>query len=483
MKRILTLFVIAAFAALTSTAGGLVTNTNQSARFTRMMALDALHGIDAVYYNPAGLTMLGNGFYISLNNQFIGQTKTINSDYPYLMSSPKEYTGNVSANLFPGIYAAYRTGKLAFSVGVNPIGGGGGAVYDDGLPSFEYQLAGVIPTLETTFSALNPLLTLAGMPTVTFDGYDMDMYFEGTSIYMGYQANVSYKINDMFSFALGGRYVTAKNTTMGYVHNFEVDVPNYGGMQAPGSLLRSFTVIPGLPQIIKDQLNAGADQLDAQTTVDVEYEESGSGFTPVFSLNVMPVENLSLAVKYEGSTKLQLTRTIIDGNDGGGMYTDGDTVVADMPAMLAIGAAYKANDNILISTGAHVYFDKNNDYDGMVGDDDPVMIDRSFIEFALGAEYKVGEQLKLSAGWLLASTGVNENYQRDSRFSLASNTIGAGIGYKLNDNACVNLGASYTIYSDYTKSFDTPTDYTETYGNSTWVVGVGLNINLAQKAE
>ena len=58
-------------------AGGLVTNTNQSAMFTRLQSRNASTDIDAVYFNPAGLTKLGDGFYVSLNNQTIKQTQTI----------------------------------------------------------------------------------------------------------------------------------------------------------------------------------------------------------------------------------------------------------------------------------------------------------------------------------------------------------------------------------------------------------------------
>ena len=39
-------------------AGGLVHNTNQSTAWTRMLARDASIDIDAVFYNPAGLTSL-----------------------------------------------------------------------------------------------------------------------------------------------------------------------------------------------------------------------------------------------------------------------------------------------------------------------------------------------------------------------------------------------------------------------------------------
>ncbi|NTV78917.1 MAG: hypothetical protein HGA25_07260, partial [Clostridiales bacterium] len=44
-------------------AGGLVTNTNQSAMYTRLQNRNASTDIDAVYFNPAGLTKLGNGFF------------------------------------------------------------------------------------------------------------------------------------------------------------------------------------------------------------------------------------------------------------------------------------------------------------------------------------------------------------------------------------------------------------------------------------
>ena len=43
----------------------------------------------------------------------------------------------------------------------------------------------------------------------------MNTFFEGTSVFFGFQANVSYAINDMISVAIGGRYVTANETYNG----------------------------------------------------------------------------------------------------------------------------------------------------------------------------------------------------------------------------------------------------------------------------
>jgi long-chain fatty acid transport protein len=67
MRKLLTL-VSVTFITGSLFAGGLVTNNNQSIMFTRTQSRNASTGIDAVFFNPAGLTKLDNGFYISLNN-------------------------------------------------------------------------------------------------------------------------------------------------------------------------------------------------------------------------------------------------------------------------------------------------------------------------------------------------------------------------------------------------------------------------------
>ena len=48
----------------------------------------------------------------------------------HLSRTPKDYVGDVSAPIYPGVYVAYNTGKLSFSAGFNPVGGGGGATYE-----------------------------------------------------------------------------------------------------------------------------------------------------------------------------------------------------------------------------------------------------------------------------------------------------------------------------------------------------------------
>ena len=55
MKRLVYVLIFVVFSTQITFAGGIMTNTNQSAAWVRMLVRDASLGMDAVYYNPAGL--------------------------------------------------------------------------------------------------------------------------------------------------------------------------------------------------------------------------------------------------------------------------------------------------------------------------------------------------------------------------------------------------------------------------------------------
>jgi hypothetical protein len=54
---------------------------------------------------------------------------------------------------------------------------------------------------------------------------------------------VSYEINDFISVALGGRYVTAKNTYQGYIN--DVTISASPGQVLPGTVPAPFNGTPG----------------------------------------------------------------------------------------------------------------------------------------------------------------------------------------------------------------------------------------------
>ena len=92
-------------------AGGLVTNTNQSAAWVRLPSRNASVGIDAVYFNPAGLMKLENGFHVSVSNQSIMQTRTIKNYYSGPGGSyglnQQTYKGTVNAPLSSRVFQQF----------------------------------------------------------------------------------------------------------------------------------------------------------------------------------------------------------------------------------------------------------------------------------------------------------------------------------------------------------------------------------------
>jgi long-subunit fatty acid transport protein len=538
MKRILVSFLMAALFLGPVIAGGIVTNTNHSAKYTRMQCRDATLGIDAVYYNPAGVAMLDKGFHFSINNQTIGQGRKIGSDYEYLNPDPKDYEASVSAPLFPGIYAAAVLGKFGVSFGFNPIGGGGGAEYEEGLPSLEYGVADLVP-----------LLQAQGQPVTD---YRLDALFEGKSVFFGYQANLAYKINDMLSLAVGARLVTAKESYTGHLQDVDIlvggtwtpatDFFQYAATTYSGYATSFAGAATNLQNAIDAELIGANDPLtdplaiatltalglysegmtntqavgaftgasaamteNAQSATaastaladqEVEATKTATGITPIISVNFHPIDMLNIAVKYEFKTNLEFTTEAdadkqglvgFDPETGAPVYlfTDGEKTHLDIPAMLSVGLTLNPIDPLLISAGGHYYFDKDANWDGR-----EELLDRGLIEAALGAEYSFGEHLAASAGWLMTLTGATEEYQTDQSYSLDTHTFGGGLGYKINDFLELNLAGSYTIYMEGSKTFQRElggegqsgvfNPITETYNKNTWIVAVGLDISIAR---
>jgi long-chain fatty acid transport protein len=544
MRKLL-IFIVVLFITGSMFAGGLVTNTNQSATWVRLPVRNASVSIDAAYYNPAGLMKLENGFHVSVSNQTIWQTREVNNSY----SGPSGafglnehiYNGSVSAPLFPSIYAVYKMDKLAFSLGFVPVGGGGGALYEKGLPSFEMSPSDLVPLLAASQEA---------------SAYRLDAYFEGNSIFLGYQGGLSYKINDWLSVAAGVRYVSAKNTYAGHLSDIEVQlpsgwtradlimtgianlakgggdnltplVPSLGGLtpaQAAGAgyitttqadaIVAGLTTlgVPGASSLTIAQCQGayyGAEaKYNATATLlgdqEADVSQTGSGITPIFSVNISPTENLNIGIKYEMATKLDLeNKTVKDlliGYTATGapitMFPNGEMTRNDMPAMLAVGLDYKVSSNLKVSLGTDYFFDKSADYGHKVDDDlnsatptvpisNSDIIDNNGFSFQLGLEYNVSDKFLVSGGYVWANKGVNSRYQSDLTHGLSTQTFGAGGGYSFTDKIQLNFGGGFTVYKEDEKTIDhifsgdgSNIQAQESYMKNVFLIGVGLDFRF-----
>ncbi len=514
-------------------AGGILTNTNQSAQYVRMLSRNASTQLDAVYFNPAGLVKMEDGLHFGLHNQSIFQTRTITSGN--LLLHEEEYIGKISAPLFPDLYASWKKDKLAISFMFGPVGGGGGAKYDRGLPSFESQIA-VMPSL----------LTARGLPTTD---YSSDIFFEGTSVFWGVQLNGSYAINEMISVSAGVRVNIATNTYNGYLKNIKIN-PNqpafgaeYSGslQSAPqffsdaaltmktwstgatsyasglqpivngggGSVLLSNGTDVGLTaaqvgqiqgllgaagltsaqigginiQAAQGTLAAAATGFDENAMVmsgysaatadkEVETEQTGTGFTPVIGINIAPNDNLNIGIKYEHKTILKLTNdTKVDGT---GLFEDGKTSRSDLPSMLNIGIENKFSDAFSAQLSLNTFFDKGVNWGGNVYGQERT-IDKNSWELSLGLQYNITDNFAVSIGGMHSTSGVSEQYQSDFSYSNSSNTGGFGFQWEVSKALTFDAGMLYTVYVDDTKQFE---GYSETYDKENIGFAIGISYSI-----
>lgn len=508
-------------------AGGLVTNTNQSASFVRNPAQNAVIGAEGTYFNPAGLVWLEDGFHFSISNQTITQTREISSNFPNMNRS--NFEGAVSAPLFPSVYGVFKQGRIAYSLGINPIGGGGSANFEQGLPSFEQQVA-ILPGA----------LTDARIPT---SRYSLNSSFDGRSLNWGVQVNASYALNDMISLSLGLRFITATNTYQGHLSDIMIN-PNrpqlmeqYNGINmvsapeffstiaaalsgpASGAASLSTMLTPAvstqgtlpIENVVQDpalltQLrsiitaagqnpdgmnvatavavlngfvaNAATMTLLATQTRDrqVDAKQTGWGIAPVLSAHFRFSDDLNLSLKYEHRASITMTNeTTIDDV---GLYPDGQETPNDMPAMLALGVSYRLIDRITLSAGGHYYFDKNANYGRKIAGEfvpNDQVIDNNFWEAAFGIDFVVNEALTVSTGYLRTQTGVNQFYQSDLSHSLNTNSIAVGGRYRLNNNTALNFGIMNIFYEETQRDFST---HIEKYNRSALSIGLGIDFRL-----
>ena len=216
-----------------------------------------------------------------------------------------------------------------------------------------------------------------------------------------------------------------------------------------------------------------ADQLGAFDGMEVDAEQTGSGFAPIVGLYVSPMEGLDIGIRYEGKAAMTLTNeTKVDGS---GLFTDGAETGADMPAMLGAGISYKVMPSLRLVADFNYYFNEGVDWDGR----------EEFLEngteMGLGAEFLVSDRMLFSAGYLNSKGGALDGYHTDLSHSINSFTVGVGGRYYVNPNTYVTLGASTTTYEDLKNN---GVDYrgfgvgNETYNKETLSFAIGVGFSL-----
>jgi long-chain fatty acid transport protein len=444
-------------------AGGILTNTNQSIDFLRNPARDGAIGLDGVYSNPAGVVFLPEGFHLGINWQYAHQTRTITSTNPVFMTGRKNsqtnptkiFEGVADAPIIPSIQVAYNMEHWSIQANLSIPGGGGSCEFSDGLGSFESTVGNIAAMLQP-FGA---------------QGYDMDSYMKGRQYYYGVQIGAACKVTPNLSLYGGLRMIYGDATYKAKISNIQVKTAD--GYIDFGSYLQKITPYA--------QAAGYGDQVASlqkySEGVNLLCNQSGVGFAPIVGIDYK-IGKFNFAAKYEFRTQVRMKNesTVNEASELEivNKYRDGEKVNEDMPALLTVGVQYSPVNVVRINAGYHHYFDK----DATWYNNSQELLSHNTNEFLLGAEWDTTENLTFSAGGQLTRYGITDEYINDISFVVNSYSIGFGFNYKLSKKVSVKAAYFQTYYGNYDRTDAKNPEIKDSFTRTNRVFGVGCELSL-----
>ena len=435
MKRLFTSIALVAVA-MTTFAGGLLTNTNQSASFVRNPMRYASLETDAIYFNPAGSAFFNDGWSFSANWQMIWQDRDV-----FAGKNGQEFKGSVYVPCMPTLFAAYKTGKWTFSGFFGMPGGGGNAQFDNGLPLFNGLGNQLVSPLTATSQ------------------------FESTQYLFALQLGAAYQINDNLSVYGGLR---TNYTSLSYEGSINTNHPVAGNLEVMGLELTQ-TGIAFAPII-------GVDYKVGDFNFGVKYEFRAVN---IIENETDKLSSQALAPQLGGDPNLDgkiNTIAAAFGNPMLGMLAslqDGEKFRNDAPALLTLGASWDITSRLKVMGGYTYYFDKDAKIESLLGKANTMRtLSRNTFEILAGVEYKLTDKWLLSTGFQFSDFGVNPSYLSDVSFIDDSFTVGAGAKYSINEKWDLNFGACYANYAPGTSLSGSY------YKRKTYNVAVGVDFRL-----
>jgi len=522
MKKInLMLVCVMLTTATTATAGGILTNTNQSIDFLRNPARDAAIGLDGVYSNPAGVAFLPEGFHLGIHWQYAHQTRTIDSTNPVFAlgrknngQATKTFEGVADAPFIPSLQAAYNKGNWSMQFNFSVPGGGGKCEFADGLGSFESVVGGIA----TQLAGLDQIATALGKPAPGVSGYDMNGYMQGRQYYFGFQLGAAYKITPDLSVYGGLRLLYGTATYKAKISNIQVKTA--GGYVDFGSFLQSATAMveEGISYVDNslNMVNAGIAQLEAAgataapqyaelTATKAQLEASNAtlqgtnanlnslqkysegvnllcnqqsfGIAPVIGIDYR-IGPFNFAAKYEFKTQMHMENesSLNKASEipAVNKYRDGEKVDEDSPAQLAVGAMWNITDGIRVNLGYHHFYDTNVSWYNNTQD----LLDGGTNEYLAGAEWDINDKLTISGGTQITRYQLTDAYMNDMSFVVNSYSLGFGFNYKASDKVTLKAAYFQTNYDDYNKVTSSNPLVSDTFTRTNRVLGIGCELSL-----
>lgn len=504
LKLVCIILMVVATSGNTIKAGGLLTNTNQNIAWNRNMARDGAIGIDGVYSNPAGVAFMAQGLHLSFNFQNVYQTRTIESGItvPSLQGTPfyqpfklnggnekgeKTFKGVASVPIVPSFQAALNYKKWGFQASFALTGGGGACTFNDGLGSFERQVA-MIPAL----------LYSQGI-TSTTPSYGVSSYVNGKQYVFGVQLGTTYKINEHMAVYGGFRFNYIWNQYEGNIINLSANIAgnkenlySYFGDKATAYNIQSAAAtmmanaatdaqIKAQYTAIAAQYSAGAAKMEETKRLFadkyLDCTQRGWGITPIIGFDYKNG-------KWNFGTRLEFTTHLNIENhtkhDDTGLFLNGVNTPNDLPGIFTVGGQYSILPSLRVMASYHYFFDK----DAKMAGDKQKYLTGNTKEYLAGAEWDVTKNIMVSAGAQSTRYGLGDgSYLNDMSFVTSSYSVGFGAKIRVTKKASLNVAYFWTNYDKFNKSYTSSINgvsinCTDNFTRTNKVLGVGLDIDL-----
>lgn len=436
------------FVSISSFAGDYLTNTNQSIKFLRNPARQAAIGIDGVYYNPAGVSFLKDGFHVQFNWQVPIQTRNSKSAYGQLFganyknpgiqeadgSFSRLFKGKAAVPIQPSLYMAYNVQGWSFQLGFNVVGGGGKCKFNSGI--------GVLEALV----GQNGISTLGA----NFGGYSLTNYVEGKSLYYGLTLTAAKAVTDELSVSFGLRAIFGSNKYTGTIKDITYRTTD-------GTII------------------------DVPNNIVLDCKQTGTSLAPIVGIDWRPSDIVNFSARYEFLSHLTLksksnnseTFNNLASSDSPQFapfkqFLDGAKHKADMPGMLALGTEIQPIAGLRIDMGYNHYFDRATRQWGK-----SLLQDTN--EMVFGTEYDVTDKLTLSAGFQKTFYRQEKENFSDLSFIMSAWSTAFGLEYSVTSNLKLNAGYFHTFYRNHT---NTTSVSTTTYSRTSRAFGIGVEYSF-----
>ena len=541
MKKIVLSLIVFTMTTVSTMAGGILTNTNQSVLFLKNPARDAAIGLDGVYSNPAGVAFMPEGFHVAFNWQYAHQTRTITSTNPVFAlgkknegKTIKEFQGVADAPIIPSLQAAYNKGNWSVQFNFSVPGGGGSCEFADGLGSFESvvgSIASKFMTLDQTAAQLNglttmltPLYTMFGATAPTaisstgVSGYDMNSYMQGRQYYFGFQLGTAYKIKENLSVYGGLRLLYGSATYRARISNimvktgsayedFESFLPKVPAqmqecMTSAQQNLNFINQVEGhpayatLPAETQAQLTAAKmalsqgigslEQSKGEMAKLAKYSEgvnllsnqSSLGIAPIIGVDWKMNDKFNFAAKYEFKTQIRM---------------ENESTVFEASEIGAVNKfrdSEKVNEDIpaLLTIGArwnpidavnlNLGWHHYFDKNANWYNNSQDLLRGNTNEYLAGVEWDVTDKLNVSCGGQLTRYGLTDEYMNDMSFVVNSYSFGFGFSYKVKDNITLSTAYFQTNYDKYTRENYPTVGVSDTFTRTNRVLGLGCQLDF-----